>query len=211
MIKNVIVSLIFSVTLLTANSADNIEYVHVDVKETAISTGEGVLLDQARALAHEFKQVLGKTLKSAIKDYGLVGSVGICRESAPAIALNLSTRTGAVVSRVSLKNRNALIGSADTWEQNTLKQFQEARVVIQDANKELFLEKSEITHEPTGFYYRYAQALPVKPVCLSCHGTKKEIPHDILKKLTEVYPKDLAVEYHLGDIRGAISIKKLMR
>ena len=47
------------------------------------------------------------------------------------------------------------------------------------------------------------KAIPTAELCLACHGTK--IDPVVAAKLTELYPRDQARGYKVGDIRGAFT------
>ncbi|CAN8142334.1 hypothetical protein THIOSC15_340039 [uncultured Thiomicrorhabdus sp.] len=53
----------------------------------------------------------------------------------------------------------------------------------------------------------------MKPVmtgglCLTCHGTAKQIPEGVKAKLADLYPNDKAIDYSEGQVRGAFSFQK---
>jgi mono/diheme cytochrome c family protein len=52
------------------------------------------------------------------------------------------------------------------------------------------------------------KALPVQQVCLACHGPAASIAEDVAAKTQALYPADKATGYALGQIRGAITIRK---
>ena len=56
--------------------------------------------------------------------------------------------------------------------------------------------------------FRYVKALPVQPLCLSCHGNPENIPADVAAKIKTLYPEDKGVGYSTGQIRGAITLRK---
>ena len=70
------------------------------------------------------------------------------------------------------------------------------------------LEYLETTDEAHGRYFRYMKALPVQPLCLSCHGTAVNIPDQVKAKLAIEYPHDRATGYGIGQVRGATTIKQ---
>ena len=69
------------------------------------------------------------------------------------------------------------------------------------------LEVGEIVTEPQGRYFRFMNALPVQPLCLNCHGTG-EVKDAARVHLATEYPHDKATGYSVGQIRGAITIKR---
>jgi len=163
---------------------------------------------EAQQVAKELVSTLGAALKQALSESGPEAAISVCRDTAPMIANSLSRRTGWKVGRVSLKVRNPLIGQPDAWEQKILQRFDYEAVGGASAAK---LYAAEIVTEPQAEYFRYMKALPVKPLCLTCHGTERTIPESVQTRLAEEYPNDAATGYAAGQIRGAVSIKRLLR
>lgn len=160
---------------------------------------------EARQAAGSLLQTLGGELKREIQTNGVESAVSVCKTLAPQIAAEQSRKSGMKISRVSLKPRNPLLGTADAWEQQAL-QTLEARAA--KGEKPETLEISETVKEPAGSYYRYVKAIPVQPLCLSCHGGPSDIGTGIKAKLNSEYPHDKATGYTLGMLRGAVSIKR---
>jgi Protein of unknown function (DUF3365) len=165
-------------------------------------------ITEARTLASQMIQQLGAALKKELAANGPDGAVSVCRDTAPAIAGELSRKSGGRVARVSLKTRNPLLGEPDLWEQRVLAEFDRRASA---GEKIEALEYSETTDEPRGRYFRYMKALPVQPLCLSCHGTVENIPDQVKAKLAVDYPHDQAIGYELGQVRGAVTIKHPIR
>ena len=122
---------------------------------------------EARALASQLIQQLGAALKKELAANGPDGAVSVCRDIAPAIAGELSRKSGGRVARVSLKTRNPLLGDPDAWEQQVLAEFDRKAAAGEKIES---LEYSTTIDEPLGRYFRYMKALSVQPMCLSCHG-----------------------------------------
>lgn len=160
---------------------------------------------EAQQVSRELVTNLGAALKQALADSGPVGAISVCRDTAPALAGSLSRQTGWKVARVSLKTRNPMIGQPDAWEQQVLERFNDAAATGKGPAE---LQFSEIVTEPQGRYFRYMQALPVKPLCLTCHGTEHTIPTSVRARLEQEYPNDRATGYYAGEIRGAVTIKR---
>ena len=144
-------------------------------------------------------------LKKEITANGPDAAVKVCKNIGPELAAKLSIEKGWRVTRVSLKTRNPLLGTPDTWEQHALKEF-DARAASGEALDKM--EFSESVNEPGGRYFRYVKALPVQPLCLSCHGGEEQIPASVKGALVEQYPHDRATGYTIGQVRGAISVKR---
>ena len=62
--------------------------------------------------------------------------------------------------------------------------------------------------EKVGSEYRFVKALPVQPLCLSCHGSAEQISLAVKSALRQHYSNDRATGYSEGQIRGAISVRK---
>jgi hypothetical protein len=163
------------------------------------------MTQQARQVSTDLIKQLGAALKQALSESGPEGAISVCRDTAPMLAASLSRQTGWKVSRVSLKTRNSLIGQPDAWEQQVLRDFDEAAAAARNTTK---LEYTEIVTEPDARYFRYMRALPVKPLCLTCHGTDKTVPASVRARLEQDYPNDRATGYYAGQIRGAVTIKR---
>ena len=54
------------------------------------------------------------------------------------------------------------------------------------------------------------KALPVQQVCLACHGPADKLTPEVSAKLRALYPEDKGVGYNIGQIRGAMTIRKAM-
>jgi hypothetical protein len=160
---------------------------------------------EARTLASQMIQQLGAALKKELAANGPDSAVSVCRDIAPAIAGELSRKSGGRVARVSLKTRNPLLGDPDVWEQQVLAEFDRRAAAGEKVES---LEYSETTDEPHGRYFRYMKALPVQPMCLTCHGAAENIPDEVKAKLAIEYPHDRATGYWLGQVRGAVTIKQ---
>ena len=56
-------------------------------------------------------------------------------------------------------------------------------------------------------YFRYLSPIIINPPCLSCHGEKGKLSPVVLNAIEGKYPKDKAIDYRSGDLRGAFSLK----
>jgi len=159
----------------------------------------------AMEVAQSFMMQLGKTMKGAMQKDGPVAAINVCSEQAPKMTADISRSQGWKVTRVSTRVRNPMLGMPDVWEQKVLAQFQ-ARLDRGEPLKTMSF--SEMVTEPNGRYFRFAKAIGVKPQCLTCHGSKNDIPSAVKQKLHQQYPFDRATDYRTGDLRGAVSIKQ---
>ena len=158
---------------------------------------------ESRAIVAPFVQQLIAENKKAVTEGGPASAIKVCKDIAPRMAGDLSRQHGIKLTRVSLKVRNPLLGTADEWEQKTLKQF-EARVA--KGEKPETLEAAEIVSEPAGRYFRYMKGIVLQPGCVACHGDA--IDDTVKASLAADYPHDRATGYAPGQVRGGASIKR---
>lgn len=166
---------------------------------------EAQMTENARQTAMQMIKQLGGELQKQMSGGGPEAAISVCKEKAPAIASELSRSTGWRVTRVSLKTRNPLLGTADEWEQRALKLLEQR---LAAGAKPETLELAQVVEEPAGKFLRYIKALPVQPVCTTCHGAAENIPAGVKARLAAEYPHDKATGYSPGMIRGGISIKR---
>jgi hypothetical protein len=178
---------------------------------TAILMAVGAAGAQAPGWVGEARQVAGSvppkllaTLSDEIARSGADGAIGVCRDKAPQLAKAASEESGWAVRRVSLKHRNPR-AVPDAWERAALEEFDRRAAAGESPAS---LEKAEAVTEDGKPSYRYMKALPVQPLCLSCHGEPQAIPPAVHEKLKALYPDDRAVGYRPGTIRGAMSLRK---
>lgn len=161
--------------------------------------------DESRAVIGPFVQKLIAENKKAVMEGGPESAIKVCKDIAPAMAGEVSRMNGLRLTRVSLKVRNPLLGTADAWEQKQLMEFEKRAAKGEDTDK---MEAAEIVKEPAGSYFRYMKAIALKPGCVACHGKPDDINANVKARLAEDYPHDQATGYEAGQIRGAVSIKR---
>ncbi|WP_324779870.1 Tll0287-like domain-containing protein [Thiobacillus sedimenti] len=165
---------------------------------------QAAMAADARKAAGTLIQQLGGELKAALAEKGPDGAIGVCKLRAPRIAADVSRQSGFTVKRVSPKNRNPA-GVPDAWEtqaQATL----ETRLAA--GEKPETLETWQVVRTATGKQFRYAKALPVQPVCLTCHGDPAKMADGVKARLAADYPLDKATGYAPGMLRGIVSVKR---
>lgn len=161
------------------------------------------LTDEAHKLASRILDQIGGEVVRAIDTGGPLRAVVVCKYSAPDITSTISRQSGQRVTRVTLKPRNRSIGEADAWEQTVLLDFEKR---VAKGEKAAELEHAAILQEPLGRYFRYMKAIPMGAACTGCHGTN--ISDAVKAMLAAEYPYDKAVDVGIGQVRGAVSIKK---
>ncbi len=163
------------------------------------------LKEESRTAAMPFLKALAEENKKAVQEGGPESAVKVCKDIAPKMASELSRQKGWKVTRVSLKVRNPMIGTADAWEQKALKKM-EARLA--KGEKPETLEVAEIVKEADGKTFRYLKGIVLQPGCVSCHGKSEELSDAVKASLAADYPHDQATGYAPGQLRGGLSIQR---
>lgn len=164
------------------------------------------LLTDARKVASSVPPKLLEMLNSQIAKDGPASTVDVCSEKAPQMAKAASEKTGWAIRRVSLLNRNPK-AVPDAWEQAALEDFDRRTAA---GEKPATLEKYGVVEAASGKEYRYMKAIPTQKMCLACHGTSTDISPEVAEHLRTLYPADKATGYAVGQIRGAITIRKVL-
>lgn len=171
----------------------------------AFATDERAMTEAARQTAISMQKNLAGKLLAQIDKGGPASAIGVCATIAPEVASELSRQSGWRVTRVSLKVRNPVLGTPDAWEQQVLREFDERAA---RGEKPESLEHTETVTEPQGRVFRYMKALPVQETCLTCHGDADKQSPELKARLATYYPKDQATGYQVGQIRGALTVKR---
>lgn len=161
--------------------------------------------EESRKLAGQVSQELRSQLIREMQLSGPLRSLMVCKYACPEILSAQSRKTGWRIAAVSLKPRNAALGSPDVWEQKVLADF--ARRAAK-GEKEESLEFAELVSEPQARFFRYARAMMVEPLCLPCHGAPEKLPEGVKAQLAIDYPHDKGVNFHVGQVYGIVSIKR---
>lgn len=154
---------------------------------------------EARSLALDLKTSLMKNLSEKIAKDGPVEAIHFCHANVKPIA------KGAAKDRIAkfefgrtshkIRNENNL---AQPWAEKYLKQFQGT---FKGERKQTF-----IIHKLDNKKRIYLEPLYVEAKCLTCHGDNINLA--VKSKLQEIYPKDQATGFKLGEFRGFIWIKE---
>jgi cytochrome c551/c552 len=173
---------------------------------TPPSSIDAGLVQSTRSIAGDLLGQLGQKLKAAMSTDGPVAAVSVCKESAPAIARQLSIANDAKVTRVGTRVRNQNMGIPNAWQKEALTQF-EAR--LSRGEKAADIEYWQVADNGHGkSELRYAKAIAVQPQCLNCHGSAQDIAAPLAEKLRIEYPNDQATGYGVGQLRGAVVVTR---
>jgi hypothetical protein len=161
---------------------------------------------EMRAIAGTLATRLGGRLKQELEANGPESAISVCKKIAPQIAGDLSRQTGWTVGRVGTRARNANTGVPDAWETRALATFAER---MKQGEKPETLELAEVVSAPSGGHtLRYAKAIAIQPLCVTCHGAPEQLPAGVKARLQAEYPLDQATGYRVGELRGAVVIKR---
>jgi len=161
-------------------------------------------LEESRNTALEFRKKLGGVQKAQLESVGAENAIPVCKVIAPAMAAEYS-KNGQMLKRVSLKARNKALGTPDAWEKEVLEGFDKAQLAGKPVD---VMEASTVSKDADGRWFRYMKAIPTQPQCLQCHGKPNDISAGMKALLAKEYPEDMATGYSVGEVRGAISIKR---
>lgn len=136
---------------------------------------------------------LRNTLLKAISEKGFPGAVEFCNTAALDITA-IYAGEGIQIKRTSDKIRNP-VNTSDEMENEILKEY-----------LKLKLEKKELTpivKQDSKSNHHYFKPILIQAMCLNCHGEKEtQIKPDTWDMIQKKYPKDAAINYKEGDLRG---------
>ena len=161
---------------------------------------------EMRENASDFMVQLKNILIKQIKSEGTLSAVAVCSDTAQVLTNNFGLKKGVYIKRVSFKNRNKH-SLPDEFEARILKEFEQIK---KEGKLTSDTEYFEIIIENDYQYLRYMKPIKIGAACLKCHGTEDKISAEIKELIAKRYPDDKAVGYKNGDLRGAVSIKKLI-
>ncbi len=144
-------------------------------------------------------QTLSKKMKSKLKNDGVIATLDFCAAEAYNITqkVNKELPEGVTVKRISNKHRSTLNAPIDN-EIAVLESFQKMK------DSSIVLPKQLIQKVDANTYKYYKPMLIKNKACLQCHGTLKD---EALKKaIKDRYPLDNAMDYKMGDFRGAVVV-----
>ena len=172
-------------------------------KKTEVNENQ---LEGMRTTSTEFMKTLKGILIKQIQTKGVVQAVSVCSDTAQVLTNNFGLQKGVFIRRVSIKNRNEN-NYPDDFEKKILSEFE-----LLKKNNELNdkTEHFELVKEGEYTYSRYLKPILVQAECLNCHGNKDEMMPEVKELIALKYSGDKAVGYNIGDLRGAVSVKKVV-
>jgi hypothetical protein len=160
-----------------------------------------------RNTSMEFMKTLKGVLISQMQTNGVVEAVAVCSDTAQVLTNSFGINKGVFIRRVSLRNRNEN-NYPDEFEKRILNKFE-----LLKQNNELneTTEHFEVVKEDEFTYLRYLKPILVQAECLNCHGNRNNMMPEVKEIISQNYPEDKAIGYSVGDLRGAVSVKKILK
>ena len=147
---------------------------------------------------------LSKNMKKHMEKGKPLKALEFCSTQAYSLTQKVNKRLpkGVNAKRISLKYRNPANAPQDN-EVSILESFQK----LKDAN--VVLPKHLIEEIDSNTFKFYKPLVIKDKACLTCHGEMKN-DIDLKRAISSKYPIDNAINYKLGDLRGAVvvTIKK---
>lgn len=170
------------------------------VSGNAFSSGQSAELDRAKQATAAYAGALKTELLTSMKSDGPLQAMDVCNTRAKAIGNEVSIEYGALLSRVSTRNRSP-DNIPNDWQSIVLESFEDRKQAGETFDT---LSWYETVETDSVREFRFMKAIPTGGLCLQCHG--KDIIPAVSEKLAELYPEDKATGFGLGDIRGAFVV-----
>jgi hypothetical protein len=174
-------------------------------KENKISTISEPQLLEMRTNAMDFMKELKGILIKEIQEGGVLNAVAVCSDTAQLLTNNFGLQKGVFVKRVSFNNRNAN-NFPDEYEKKVLNKFSALHKAgkLDETTENIEIVENEAT------YLRYMKPILIQAECLNCHGSETDMSPETKNLIAKEYPNDKAINYKVGDLRGAVSVKKVI-
>ncbi len=141
---------------------------------------------------------LGGQLMKSMKEGGTSSAIPFCTTMAMPLTEEMSVKYSTVIKRTSYKVRNE--NNAPTKDETRILSTYDKLI---EANKQL---KPIVEMDKSGSPHFYAPIL-LQQKCLACHGEiGKNVTVETDSIIKSIYPRDAAIGFKEGDLRGIWSI-----
>jgi hypothetical protein len=148
-----------------------------------------------------FVRGIRSNLKKAIDERGIAGAVEFCANRADSIIREINMELAPVeVTKISDRYRNPA-HKPDRTDSMVIRYFKQK--MEEGELPPYYIVTKKLDGE---LYYIYYKPIKVKKECLECHGNPAEMKEEVVKVLKKKYPKDKAVNYKEGDLRGTFKV-----
>jgi hypothetical protein len=150
-------------------------------------SGKGAIEQRGAELLQPFKKQLMSALKQGLQK-SPAEAVDVCHLQAPGIP-DRTAPEGVELGRTSHKLRNPDNAPTD-WQRELVQYYRHHE------------DRSPRSRKLDDGRVAYAEPIEVKPLCVTCHGPREQIPDTVRAKLDAKYPEDEATGFEVGDFRG---------
>lgn len=193
--KNTIVLFAFMSLLIVSCQDQNEAKSQVDTKAKTDTVYDADHIENGKKIAQASFKAMSGNLMKAMKEGGVPQALKYCNLEAMPITDSLSKAHNVVIKRTALKLRNPA-NKPSTEEFNLLHQFR-SDINLGKKIKPIIMKSGPNSNT---FY----APITVKAACLACHG---DVSQETKGLIAQYYPKDKAIGYKEGDLRGLWSIK----
>lgn len=156
--------------------------------------------------AQDYMMGLKNVLVENMKKGGPIQAVNVCSDTASDLTQSYSDKYKVTVKRFSFKNRNPK-NIADSFEEKVLYEFEKLMREGKLNKKSSRIEKVTLNGRPA---VKLVKPIFIDAPCLNCHGSNNQINSEVANVISTKYPNDKATGYKIGDLRGAISVTKVL-
>lgn len=143
------------------------------------------------------QQLLIQNLMAHVDSTDLEPAVRFCAENAQHLTDSISKELGYHIHRLSAKNRN-IRNEMNQLDWKAYRHFEQTKSDGSMATS--YFDEVNQTY--------YSPIVLGMPLCLKCHGDAQSRDEKAYAIIQEIYPRDLAIDYQLGEIRGVWQVRK---
>jgi len=191
--KLLIATSLTTVLLFTACSYTQPKNNSIDVKT------EQEMKTKAMKAIKTVAGALQNTLTMKAKEGGLSNAATFCSTHATSLAKEVSKtlEEGVRLKRITDKPRNSMSQAND----EQLAVFDEIKAKLASGEKiDMLVKQKSINH------YQVYKPIMVGAKCLNCHGNDEKRNPQAYNVISKKYPNDKAINYKIGDFRGAFLV-----
>jgi hypothetical protein len=168
-------------------------------RQQSISYDTTAVVNEGQQIAKATFQTLSSNLKNAIAEGGVEHALQFCNVEAIPLTDSLSKHHDVSIRRASHKPRNPY-NTADSLEAEVIKQYIDKLKSGDKLQPVTYADENRITF--------HAPITITNSLCLNCHGkVNEDISKENLATIQELYPKDKATGFSMGDLRGTWTVR----
>lgn len=162
-------------------------------------TSDAERIQRAQEASAALMKSLGGQLKSALQNGTPASAIHVCQQLAQPLTGSTSKAFGDLeIARTALKVRNSA-NQPDVLDQKVLTAWQALQ------NNKQTLPGHQIITAEDGSTIVYKPII-TQQICLKCHGEPDAFSPELVQSLNQLYPNDQAINFTVGELRGAFKI-----